>query len=264
MTDQALRRANRARAADPGDLNAQAADLRARMRSGELSKKRVELAAYCGDRVAVEIVGLQRIPGAAPCARCIGHGRLGHLPDKPVCANCQGTGWIDLQIWTKGLQRWGHMTMVRAGLAAAEEEHRKIWVKEAFGGLDRTCKCPSQPGPHWASCPRLHAFWAVDAYLQNPSLERLAAARVKLSKGARPVDSRWWLSMLMECDPKSRPSALANCVNRAVENIRHRSAALATSPQHAQEAMQAAPTRSAQVRTAMQAELIRWSLSGEE
>ena len=126
MTDTTTRQAERAALSDPAQ---RVKVLRDRMRRGDLSRERVELAAYCGNGVAREVVGPMH--DALPEVR--GWTFTGGIPS--------------LERWTKGLQRWGHTVQVRAGLAAAE---RAWWASGCDGNA-------------------AEALDAVQAWLDNPS-----------------------------------------------------------------------------------------------
>lgn len=85
---------------DPRD---EAAYLRERLRVGDLTPERLELAAYCGRPGAVVAVG--RMPAVSPPFA----GEMALLPEGD---------WRDLGRWVLGLARWGHSLPARATQAA--------------------------------------------------------------------------------------------------------------------------------------------------
>lgn len=172
MTDANLRALERAAQQDPSQ---RAAYLWERVRRGDLSRERLELAAYCGDE------GARSVVNPADLANDWGHCREDdEQPDH--CESC--SWWVVHQVgcpagrlpaWLQGLSRWGPEVQVRAGLAAAEvalpvwelsqgfryqasdDSLRCIYSSRAFSArLSRT----------WA--PR-RALGAVRAWLEDPS-----------------------------------------------------------------------------------------------
>lgn len=217
MTDTTKRAAERQALSNPADHNAQVRALRAKLQRGEITRDRVDLAAYCGNRVARALVGQE------------GFRFEDHL---------------SLEVWTKGLQRWGHVVMVRAGLAAAEvaceahEEATTFGYPTPDGGW----------GEHADYGPR-QALDAARACLADPSEERRRVCRELFREATRltgyaPLEERWWLWLL--CATFSKAWAKG----RLWLPLAVRSAAKAASE--------------TQVRKAMQVELSRWALPGEE
>jgi hypothetical protein len=97
MSDARLRELERRAAHDP---DARPALLLERVRAGALTRERVEVADYCGDRVARDALG----------------GGVRHAP---------ASDFLPLANWVSGLSRWGPEVQVRAALAAAEVVHRQ-------------------------------------------------------------------------------------------------------------------------------------------
>ena len=102
------------RVAASGGQAERAAMLKQRLRAGLIDQEKIELLAYCGDRAAQELL---------ECSWCREHM---HAPpmltpalrDCPLCGSCLcKEGLAD---FIHGLLRWGHYTMIRAGLAVAE------------------------------------------------------------------------------------------------------------------------------------------------
>lgn len=125
MSDARLRQIERAAHDDP---YATAALLAARMRRGELTRERVEIAAYAGDeaaRLAVPHLVLDR-----------------------------GVTWADVDAqrltdWVRGLSRWGSEVLVRAAVAAAKAAYAR-WALgahayRAFHAIDAA--------EAWLACP---------------------------------------------------------------------------------------------------------------
>ncbi len=153
MTDLRMRSLSRLSAS--GDLHAQARQLLERVRSGSLSRERLELAAYCGDPAARG--ALAEGPPTYGHARGLGPG--GCLP----AGCCWACGWINLQYGMEGLGRWGETALVRASLAAAEVAHRV-------------------PSSRWqgdpALDPALHAIVAARRWLAGPEQGTEAVWRI--------------------------------------------------------------------------------------
>lgn len=103
MTDSALRQAERAwrRSGAPSD---EITYLAARLRTGQISRDRLDLAAYCGHVGAQQLLAGEMSWWVVYNAH--GHRVSPHIP-----------GFDDA--WVRGLVRWGHEVTVRASVAAA-------------------------------------------------------------------------------------------------------------------------------------------------
>jgi hypothetical protein len=117
VTDARLRA--RERAASTGDVHDQARLLLERVRSGRLSRERLELAAYCGDGPARAAAGVESLPSWPECA-------CGRPGEDRACLRCGPDA--TLKAFLGGLDwSWGTRPLVVASLAAivpaAEEEH---------------------------------------------------------------------------------------------------------------------------------------------
>ena len=126
MTDLRMRSLSRLSAS--GDLHAQARQLLERVRSGSLSRERLELAAYCGNEPArlTEIPRQAKAPPRNPEAACeacsdLGASIVGARDGLPLTVPCPCTDPHNLpfDVWVSGLRRWGRDCLVRASLAAA-------------------------------------------------------------------------------------------------------------------------------------------------
>lgn len=102
MSDERLRALQR-RAEQTGDPLDAAAVLSERLRAGLLTMERLELAAYCGDEIAQEVID----PGlrfATPDGRAL-------------------EGAYDFGAWVRNLSRWGTPVLLRAAWAAGWSAH---------------------------------------------------------------------------------------------------------------------------------------------
>ncbi|MGE0708248.1 MAG: hypothetical protein AB7N76_18740 [Planctomycetota bacterium] len=135
MSDARLR--GQARAA--GDPEAAAALLRARQRSGELPTWRLELAAYCGDANARQL-----------------------LPDAVQ-------GPPEPNDWAWGLARWGKPVLVRAGVLAARAVAAEVEVGFSHEGLPAVIEAAAD----WSEEPSEER--AQEAHLLLLRLGRLSA-----------------------------------------------------------------------------------------
>ena len=165
MADQRKRQLERAAAAAPDDVQAQAALLLERLRVGELALGRVELAAYCGDPVARRVI-------------------YGHLPDwispshTHIRDDAYGRAWSvePLPDWASRLQSlWGREVCVRAAVTAARLalpvwEEGNLAPHACFqSGAAISCAAPEQHAP-------LEAIEAAERWLEDQSEENAQAA----------------------------------------------------------------------------------------
>jgi len=158
MTDATTRAL--ARQAATGDHNAAVALLRHRMRAGELDRAAVELAAYCGDEVAREVVGKQ--------PWTVLHQ---FTPDRDFWKFMDSFREKDFARWLSGLSRWPGAEVraaVAAGWCALEVwEHSMGWRYiagygwEPFGG-------PTLCAGYEARRPR-RALTLAQAYADDPT-----------------------------------------------------------------------------------------------
>ncbi len=148
MADERLRIAERA-----GDSGRHIAE---RIRAGTLTRKRLELVAYCGDEVARRVLGRPWKRGLPKSVAGIDHGsysagKLGtgseHIPWNLVEEQ--------VQRWARGLARWGQATCVRAVAAAARvalAALRRQPFARYFG--ETTCaKRAVKATEAWLACP---------------------------------------------------------------------------------------------------------------
>lgn len=150
MSDQDLRALER-RARATGHVDDAAAHLRARVRRGDLSPERLNLAAYAGDPAARAALGREAYWLAV---RAVDHGDVSGEGDV-----------LDLERWVRGLGRWGREVQQRAALAAARAaesrwratlpgaEESSGWsasiaagVARALALAERMLATPGQPG----------------------------------------------------------------------------------------------------------------------
>lgn len=137
--DLRLRTAGRALAADPSP-EAQGALIRERLRAGDLSQERVELAAYCGHEGA-------RFAIDPECGAFGLH-------------NEWLTGALDLLAWLRGLSRW-EGAQVRAAMAAARVALEVAAERAKFDGRPierihaelRAAGRAIEAAEAWAACP---------------------------------------------------------------------------------------------------------------
>lgn len=223
MSDADLRCLERAALADPAQRPAW---LAARLRAGELSRERLELAAYCGDETARALASLKVVyrvtvlGGASKGTAATGSLWRWEVADKQ-----------DLHTWARGLGTWGHEVQVRAGLAAA---------LEAFGdpSATRPCFC-GVDGVRCESCLTLRAVDSVRAWLGDPGEEN---RKVCQEFTRHDLHLPGWIDgVLMAIAGSFRPEHRSGRIQCSVED-----AAQATSEQA--------------VREAMQRELIAWAL----
>ncbi len=108
MSDLRLRQLEREAHADP---QVEVMLLRVRMRGGDISRERVELAAYCGSSVAQRALGNE-------------------WPPAPVA-------WWDPKscYWLSGLKQWGNAAQIRAAVAAGWVA-LEAWEAEPRGFTD--------------------------------------------------------------------------------------------------------------------------------
>ncbi len=97
------------RAAAGGDVEAQARQLLERVRAGTLTRERLELAAYCGDAPAREVVPATAVPVPAGPS---------DFPD--TAGDWPSVDGAPIRPWMTGLGRWGRPLQVRALLALCE------------------------------------------------------------------------------------------------------------------------------------------------
>lgn len=151
MSDARLRNATRA----PVGVEAKTRALHERMRAGVITRERVELAAYCGSEAARPVVG------DGPHEWAVASSGYSWFLSAIDCA--------PLAILLRGLERWGHLVMVRAAREAAKvalEAHCK-----------RHCGAQAPPrvagnGGHRADCVEVaRAIEAVGAWLDCPCEE---------------------------------------------------------------------------------------------
>lgn len=211
MTDANLRALERAALADPAQ---RAAWLSARMRAGELPRERVELAAYCGDEAALPLLSAKeaarlRYPGP-------------HM-----------SGEVPFERWVRGLSRWGHEVMVRAGLAAAERAWCRWAVEEAQRAEAARRHGKTEVFRRYRQTRS--AMDAVRAWLDDPS--EANRQRVFFRSGSPGCVINVVMAVIGDQAPNSRTSRILKAVGGAAE-----------------------ATSESQVRQAMQRELIAWAL----
>jgi len=163
--DTDLRQLERAAAAG---AEPRSAVLRQRLRAGLLDQEKIELLAYCGDRAAQELL---------ECRWCREHM---HAPpmitpalrDCPLCGCC-----LHKEIlgdFVHGLLRWGHYTMIRAGLAVARatlpSPHWSTWQPPGLRVVPLFFT--SHGRERGAACLKL-----VEAFLANPCQATQEACR---------------------------------------------------------------------------------------
>lgn len=220
MSDSRLRDLQRRSLDDP---SARVALLTERVRTGDLTLERLELAAYVGDVSARTLV---------PCGPLLlsiwpeGH------PQRAEADEWAGALYVQiaadplarmpLSLWVQGISRWGPETLVRAAVAAAGA------AREAGAARDLTCCCGSSIGAHgWGDghafthacdyhhlpdceCPEhpepVRAIEAANAWLACPCNEHQSAAQDAASTGELriPPESAWWrqfsnLMLLGQC-----------------------------------------------------------------
>lgn len=144
MSDQRLRQLERQAAS--GDVEALSALYIERVRIGNLTRDRLELAAYCGNTAALEVLGW-----SSPCNLSY-HG----LPD----VGCPCT---DIGSWLSGLEHWPLTVPIRATCAAA---------RVAFMHVDVTTLSPC---PTLGVARILDAIRAAEAYVACPCESHLRA-----------------------------------------------------------------------------------------
>jgi hypothetical protein len=145
VSDTRLRALERAAQDDP---SRSAELLVARMRRGNLTLDRVELAAWCGDPAA-----------RAAVSDCDGVWHVSWEAGTWWGRESSPDTWLDLEPWLRGLARWGADVLVRAAVAAA----RVAWVHYVEGvGAGSThyegCSCCTPPiaidaAEAWLACP---------------------------------------------------------------------------------------------------------------
>lgn len=134
MSDVKLRHLERTASAS-GDLEARARVLVARLRSGDLTHERLELAAYCGDEAAREIAPLSGIKHPAKryedrCEACDDLGAqtvmVNGVAALDPCPCLDPSNWRFV-LWLDGIARWGSRVLVRASVAAARTAYPR-WI----------------------------------------------------------------------------------------------------------------------------------------
>jgi hypothetical protein len=151
----------RERAASAGDVHAQAALLRARVRAGEVTSEAVALAAYCWDEAARLVLKPHATIHNPWCPCDLGK------PFGPHTDCCENKAW-NVERWLRGLERWGREALVRAALAAAWEALNP----SAHEG----CEGAHLDGLDCAAV--FSSLEASEAWLRDPSEERLEAWRL--------------------------------------------------------------------------------------
>lgn len=140
MTDQRLQALSRAARLDPAR---EPELLRERVRAGDLTPERLELAAYCGHEAARKAAGHGCCPRHQALGRDPQEGALARL----LCSESPLSVHDPLPAWVRGLSRWGAETQVRAAVAACEA----AWGE--WKG-SRYCLCMgSNINPPWRLCP---------------------------------------------------------------------------------------------------------------
>jgi hypothetical protein len=135
VADERLRALERAAQDDP---SRSAELLVARMRRGDLTRERVELAAYCGHEAARLVVD--------PDHRV---GTYFHLPptaDRPHGIHGDG---VPLRDTVSDLARWGASVLVRASVAAA----RAAYARWALGAHAYRAFHAIRAAEEWLACP---------------------------------------------------------------------------------------------------------------
>ncbi len=145
MSDATLRRLSRQAAT--GDVEAQARELLERVRSGSLSRERLELAAYCGSTQAREALG-----GAG----LVVTGKDGEGRTVDLFEAGPSVHRVHFWPWVEGLERWRRLhAPVVAAVAAA-----RFAAQRAERGQHYT-DCPEPNTPRDHACPLCVA--AIDA-----------------------------------------------------------------------------------------------------
>ena len=122
MSDARLRELER-RWKETGSADDEGAYLLERVRVGDLTRERLELAAYCGHEGARRAVG-----------------DVSECPGEPAH-------------WLGGFLRWGAEAFTKAVLAVVPPLHRRLWSDnpylpvsgDFFAAAQRWCECPCQP-----------------------------------------------------------------------------------------------------------------------
>jgi hypothetical protein len=156
MTDQGLRGFERRRK-ETGDMEDEADLLRERVRVGELSERKVKLAAYCGHtaaRVLFPLLGCRRLPS-------------GEVVEDSF------TGW--LQGLSEG--RWGREVLLRAAIAVAWE-HLHLRDRRGSKTGKREARQQIEAAEQWLVCPcdRHSEEWWAAVETSEARLAELATA----------------------------------------------------------------------------------------
>jgi len=165
--------------------------LRERLRSGELDRERVELAAYCGSEGAL---GLWR-----SWDRSMPNHDTGKIANALYRVRKYGVSGCGLPQWLQGLARWGNHVMARAALAAGRVALLKLPWLDSRPGADG--------GSRYLSV--LRALEAAEAWLECPCEEHREAALAHQGRpagmGVDPRPNWWWAPSLAI---QGKPSAL--------------------------------------------------------
>lgn len=242
------------RQAATGDFDAEVRLLLHRMR-GEPSpglswKERIGIAAFCGEKRAQKIAGVEEDP-CGFCLRAIG---FMHLPEE--CSGLEG--------WVKGLKQWPAQILMRAALAACLAHVSRC----------STCKGTEESKRFRNDLPGLHAYQgvlapvpcgrcfqdrrairAVAAWLASPSDETRDRC---MQIGSTRSPSRL-LPMYVGHNFDGTPGNTQNFVWHVVSECAHVSALGALDMGHALR-INARPARNAEVHQAMREALIKWVL----
>lgn len=251
MADELLRAAERAaRAGGPAD---EARHLVARLRAGDLTRERLELAAYAGHEAARACLVAgppdKRTASGAPtaCTACLAQGVWANYTfDTPGGWHClrHATEHPDLALWLAGLSRWDG-ALVRAAVAAG-------WVAlmawrpcpgggRDFFALDSLCECGYGFDAHRNpdKNPRLararRALEAAEAWIACPCKEHQSAWELRRLDVGVDMAMRWvpWF-VAAGAHPEYARASIADAARLAGD---------------------------APVRAAIQAALIRWALA---